>query len=250
VHGKAGGSVEVADLALVPADKSISGTVVDGADEPVAKAQVRVRTGTSEIGKAVTDESGAFMIENLTAGETTLRAVALGSLVSEYVTVEAPASDVKLTVREYDKQTRSPIAAEARTLADKALPSLPEISAEFAGTAEGKPVLICFFDFTLRGSRHAVTTLAARAAELEEGGVAALAVDVSGTAPEGLNNWAVSASIPFRVVGIGENAETRRLEWGVKGLPWLILADKEHVVRAEGFALDELGEKLSQLPGI
>jgi len=29
-----------------------------------------------------------------------------------------------------------------------------------------------------------------------------------------------------------------------KSLPWLILTDKEHVVRAEGFSVSELGDKI------
>ena len=35
--------------------------------------------------------------------------------------------------------------------------------------------------------------------------------------------------------------------WGVKSLPWLILTDKEHVVTAEGFSLDDLNEKMTEL---
>jgi len=33
--------------------------------------------------------------------------------------------------------------------------------------------------------------------------------------------------------------------WGVKSLPWLILTDRKHIVRAEGFGLSELDEKLN-----
>ena len=35
---------------------------------------------------------------------------------------------------------------------------------------------------------------------------------------------------------------TRRAKCGVSG--WLILTDREHVVRAEGFAVSELGQEL------
>jgi len=33
----------------------------------------------------------------------------------------------------------------------------------------------------------------------------------------------------------------------VKSLPWLILTDKEHIVIAEGFGLDELDEKIKEI---
>jgi hypothetical protein len=32
--------------------------------------------------------------------------------------------------------------------------------------------------------------------------------------------------------------------WGVGALPWLILTDKGHVVRAEGFSVDELEARI------
>jgi hypothetical protein len=35
-----------------------------------------------------------------------------------------------------------------------------------------------------------------------------------------------------------------RFIWGIRLLPWLILTDKQHVVSAEGFALDEHDEKI------
>jgi len=39
-------------------------------------------------------------------------------------------------------------------------------------------------------------------------------------------------------------AETIRLICGVKSLPWLILTDSKHTVRAEGFGLTQLDEKI------
>ena len=38
-----------------------------------------------------------------------------------------------------------------------------------------------------------------------------------------------------------------RFKWGVKSLSWLILTDREHIVRSEDFALNELTEKLEQV---
>jgi len=45
------------------------------------------------------------------------------------------------------------------------------------------------------------------------------------------------------------DAEEVRFNWGVKSLPWLILTDAEHIIRAEGFALNELDGRLKQLSG-
>ncbi len=40
-----------------------------------------------------------------------------------------------------------------------------------------------------------------------------------------------------------------RFAWGVRSLPWLILTDKEHIVSAEGFALEEMGERIKVAGG-
>jgi len=57
-----------------------------------------------------------------------------------------------------------------------------------------------------------------------------------------LNEWAGKNGIPFAVGSIEAEEEKTRFAWGAKALPWLILTDKEHVVRAEGFSLGGLGE--------
>jgi hypothetical protein len=36
-------------------------------------------------------------------------------------------------------------------------------------------------------------------------------------------------------------------DWAICSLPWLILPYKKHTVTAEGFGIDELGEKLKTL---
>jgi len=36
--------------------------------------------------------------------------------------------------------------------------------------------------------------------------------------------------------------EKIRFTWGVKFLPWLILTDKQHIVQADGFSINELAQ--------
>ncbi len=38
-----------------------------------------------------------------------------------------------------------------------------------------------------------------------------------------------------------------KFAWGVQSLPWLVLADAQHVVRAEGFAVNELDSKIAAM---
>ena len=36
------------------------------------------------------------------------------------------------------------------------------------------------------------------------------------------------------------------LAWGARGLPWLVLTNKQHIITAEGFNPDELSEKIEE----
>jgi len=54
-------------------------------------------------------------------------------------------------------------------------------------------------------------------------------------------------NIPSSTGMIQSDAKKTHFTWGVKSLPWLILTDRAHAVRAEGFALTELDRELEQL---
>ena len=54
-------------------------------------------------------------------------------------------------------------------------------------------------------------------------------------------------SVTFPLVAPAKDAEAGeelRAKWGVRSLPWLVLTDREHIVRAEGFGVDEVDDKL------
>ncbi|HUW19986.1 MAG TPA: redoxin domain-containing protein [Sedimentisphaerales bacterium] len=138
--------------------------------------------------------------------------------------------------------------SEPTRLVGKALPDFEGIDIDFEpARAQGKAVLVCFFDMNQRPSRHMVRELAKRAGELEEKNVVVAAVQVSGVDPDSLHEWARRCNIPF-VVGVIEEDEGKvRNEWDVRSLPWLVLADRQHVVAAEGFGIEELNEKSEAL---
>jgi len=64
---------------------------------------------------------------------------------------------------------------------------------------------------------------------------------------ETLDQWREKFRIPFEIGIVTGDLETVRWQWGVQSLPWLILTDRQHVVRAEGFALAELDEKIAAM---
>ena len=84
-------------------------------------------------------------------------------------------------------------------------------------------------------------------AELKAKGLVLVAVQASKVDQTSLDEWVKKNNIPFPVGMVQGDEEQIRFAWGVKSLPWLILADGKHIVRAEGFSVSELDTKLREL---
>jgi Leucine-rich repeat (LRR) protein len=136
---------------------------------------------------------------------------------------------------------------EARPLPliGKLLPNLDKIKIGMdSEQAKGKLMLVCFFDMEQRPSRNCIMQLNKKAKELKEKDIVIVAVQASKVEQSKLDEWIKEHEITFPVGMIEADQEKTRLAWGVKSLPWLILTDKEHIVTAEGFSIDELDEKI------
>jgi hypothetical protein len=114
---------------------------------------------------------------------------------------------------------------------------------------KGKMILVCFWDMEQRPSRNCIIQLARQAEQLKEKGVTIVAIQSAKIDQTALNDWVKKYNIPFAVGMIAGDEEKTRFEWRVKSLPWLILTDRKHIVRAEGFGLSELDEKIKQVSG-
>jgi hypothetical protein len=112
--------------------------------------------------------------------------------------------------------------------------------------AEGKMILVCFFDMNQRPSRNCIRELAKREEELKEKGVTVVAVQTSKVNEDRFNEWMKEHSVPFPIGMVQGDVEKTRFAWGVHSLPWLILTDRRHIVCAEGFGFEELGEKIKE----
>ncbi len=139
----------------------------------------------------------------------------------------------------------------APSLVGKPLPDLDGIKIDFTlAQAKGNMVLVCFFDMNQRPSRHCITQLAQQTKPLEEKGITILAVQASKSETNQLTEWVKQNNIPFPVGFIVGDEEKVRFDRGVKSMPWLMLTDKEHVVRAEGFGLDELERNVREIENV
>ena len=134
------------------------------------------------------------------------------------------------------------------SLVDKPLPDLRGIAIDFTPVqAKDRMMLVCFFDMNQRPSRYAITQLAQRAKPLEDKGVTIFAVHTSRMDKTILNEWVKKNDVPFPLGWIEGDEEKTRFTWGVKSLPWLILADRKHIVQAEGFAPAELDARIQKI---
>jgi len=109
---------------------------------------------------------------------------------------------------------------------------------------DDKAFLICFFDMNQRPSRNCITELTNKAEQLKEKGLAVIGVQASKVNEDELDRLIQQSNIRFPIGTIKGDVERTLLAWCVRSLPWLILTDNKNIVRAEGFAIAELDEKL------
>jgi len=132
-------------------------------------------------------------------------------------------------------------------LVDKPLPSLDGLDTKFCTkAAEAKNILICFWDMNQRPSRHLVKELAKKANDLKEKPVVVVCVQALKVKRAELDEWVKENNIQFEVGMIEGDVKKVRFKWGVRSLPWLILTDSNHIVRAEGLTIGQLNEEIKE----
>lgn len=141
-----------------------------------------------------------------------------------------------------------PKLAEAVSLVNRPLPGFDGIKIDLTPEQNrDKMILVCFFDMNQRPSRHCLRQLSNREKELKAKDFSIIAIQAAKVDADTLNAWVKEFGIPFPVGTIEGDANETRAYWSVRLLPWLILTDKEHTVREEGFGLTELDEKIQSV---
>jgi beta-lactamase regulating signal transducer with metallopeptidase domain/peroxiredoxin len=134
-----------------------------------------------------------------------------------------------------------------RSNADTASTNFEGIEIEFDPVqAKGKNILICFWDMNQRPSRRLIMELAKREKELEDKSVVVLLVHTSDIDTSKLKEWIDNRKIPFNCGSIKDDTEKVLFHWGVRAQPWLVLTNEKGIVRAGGFELEQLQEKLRE----
>lgn len=135
---------------------------------------------------------------------------------------------------------------EPDSLIGKPLPKLGNMKTEFSlKQAEGKAILVCFLDMNQQPSQQCIGQLAKQAEQFEQKGITIVAIQASKVDENVLDGWVKKHDVPFPVGMIEDDVEKTKFAWGVRVQPWLILTDKEHIVRAE-VGLNELSQKIKE----
>jgi hypothetical protein len=235
---------KVKTIQLEPANMSMSGIVVDANNVPAPGVILFVHgvDGVDQPHKSTaTDENGCFAFKRICKGLVRIQVNFSNSPGgSGHLTAEAGTHDLRAVLGQ------DIVHLNYKSLNEKPLPELKtlriELSPEDLNT---KMILVCFFDMEQRPSRNCLRQLSKRAKELKAKDIIVIAVQSSKIDENKLNDWMKKYNIPFTVGAITADIEKTRFTWGIRSLPWLILTNKQHIVRAEGFALHELNEKIS-----
>jgi protocatechuate 3,4-dioxygenase beta subunit len=236
---------DAGQLKLVPANLSLSGVVVDANDQPVAGASVYgYGEGQPDSRMIETDVEGKFTIKGVCPGLIRLQANARGPRpMFGMAQAEGGASDLRIVIS--SRPTGMPYTARRATLLKgKPLPPLKDLGIDLPADAEGKMLLVCFWDMGQRPSRYCLTQLAARADPLREKGVRIVAIHAGQVEPGALSQWIEKNKIPFPSGTISGDIDKTKSAWGVSSLPHLILTDKKHTVVAEGIGLEDLDKQV------
>ncbi len=247
-HDDTAQPVQIEPIVLLPANQVISGMVEDSNDQPVAGALVQVygpkfssTASQPPCGKTLTDTKGRFQIKGVCKEPLRIYAKVQSKQ-------QQPGETWAYGGNENVRIVLGQKLIFSSSLTGKPLPDLKDLKVDFSpADTDDKMMLVCFFDMEQRPSRNCLRQLSKRAQELRAKDIVVVAIQASKIDENEFNEWMKKNNIPF-VVGMTEgNEEKIRFTWGVQSLPWLILTDKERIVRAEGFSINELNERITTL---
>ncbi len=241
IVGEPGARVQIDPIILSPADESVTGIVVDAEGNPVAGMPVAVHGAKQPSRYPVTDSKGRFVVRRVCKGPLRIQA-GFSSVREETGTLEAEGGDRDVKV----VMGRDAVHLRYASLAGKPLPVEALGDGGLPNDGEGRRVLLCFFDWQQRPSRNMIAEMAQRADQFSRQDVALVAIQAAPADRAELDKWIADKHIAFPVRTIVADERTMRLTWGVQSLPWLILADRAHIVTAEGPQLAAIEQQIGE----
>jgi len=251
-------SINVDTLTLHEANQTIAGRVVDVNGNSIANAQVLCWSNIQPERQTKSDSEGNFIFNNVCKGP--LRLAALKGHMVINVTSESGVKDLRLVLESPPMiyTAMAPIVKEAPPLKliGKSLPQLNNIGISLSDNQfKQKSLLLYFFDIEQRPSRNGILELSKKAKEIKENDIEIIALHISKIERSYLNKWLEENNVSLTVEMIqndsstspGTGEEQIRKNWGIQALPWLIFTDKEHIVKDEGFSIEQLEEIIQKI---
>ena len=234
--------VDLSPFVMQPLNMSISGIVVDADDKPVPNKVVHVNSppgGQEQPDKGtITNADGRFFFNRICKGPLQLQAGWARDKDIGFLDAQAGDKDVKIVLGQRRVYTNR------FSLAGKPLPELGQFGLELFSNAEGKQMLVCFWDMYQRPSCNCVQQLSRRAKLLADKGVYTVLVYAGPVVESALNDWLRKNRITIPSGKFDGNIQVLGRTWAVQSLPWFVLTARNHIVIAEGFPLTELNEKI------
>jgi protocatechuate 3,4-dioxygenase beta subunit len=233
------GWVKLKPIVLARANCSLSGTVVDVKNRPLAGVRVECDEDGQPNRTAKTNDQGKFTIDNICAGpiDVWIR----GIWAKGRVEAKSGDRDIVIVARKRDSGEGGSPGKSESLLTGKALPAMHALG--FAVPIEhikDRKLLLCFIDMQQRPSRNLLQQLAKEANTLGERSIAVVLIQTTTTDKNAQSLWLKEHHIPFTCYTLAGDVDKKRLKWGVTSQPWLILTDKSHIVQAEGFGIEKL----------
>jgi hypothetical protein len=235
------------DIQMMPLDAHLSGVVLDQNNNPVPRKPVFVGSsagGFSDNRATSTDDQGQFRVNRLPAGPVSVQ-VDFGQ-GNDAAYVHAHTGD-HVTIRLGQHFTNF---VPPDSLVGGPLPDLRTLEIGFdARRIRNKKVLVVFVDCTKRASQIAISRLQRFSRELQRRNVAVVCIQVAPADEQELQQWKRQNKISFPIAVLpGHEGQTRipllqqssgitstlSQQWGVRSLPWTILADENHQIVATG----------------
>jgi len=279
--------LDVDEIVLAKADRSISGVVLDTDGKPVVGAQVITQVIFVDEGQpecvVITDSEGRFTMEGLCPGTVTVLALNTKLSMSTEITVQAGKQDIEIKLDEhrlldseniiqadYEPGEIEPLQEELEeideiiepfpggleeilkkpiTLIGKAIPAFEDLGVELVNyRIKSKIMVVCFWEMNQRSSRHCISTLNKIKEDLASKNIVFVCVDTSSESKLKALAWLKGQKIDFHHVGkVVGDNEKVLSKWGVDGYPWVIVTDASHVVRAQGIEIGEMEEVIRKI---
>ena len=231
--------LQLEPVKLRAADQRVAGIVVGADDKPVSRAWVSVGGPGQPERRMQTDSKGRFNFDGVCDGQ--VRVSANDKRGQRYVSTGVASGTTNVVMRLSSASGKGLGGARSGSLKGKPLPDIIGLGLKSADAPASQPLLVLLVDAEQRPSRRALTLLSDQAASLKARNLPVIVVEAGGMAEDALAAWKAEAALPFPVGSLKGNAERSRAAWGASALPWLILADKNHRVVAEGFGVEDVG---------